>query len=711
MSHYVNIARDLDAPSIRPWNGTVLAGAGFACILASVSLGLVIQRDAQSVAHSTVRPLVPQVTMPRGAAHSAVLRAHHSQNESTLKVDNARNADRVYNVDSRSQERPGTQPQAPPQSPLRFWLTIPGIAIMAGCLMGYALARVLNTKTQAPCMAMATTAGSKEVPGWGFWNWAKSKEDVANKVNEQQGYDAKVYANYKPRKWTKRFPAIGVQRLRVRMGQSYEKRQKVFMDKLGELYPGAMLEMPFLAKATQVMNSYGFNKQNSIGLISVCRDELTRTLVEDFEDLWGPSFSSGSLAGMAFLGKTGMGAGMAHAPQDENGVERYIFICGPHISISETGEVGKVYRPGRENISCACGALIAMQSELQNQTLSVGLKTMDLELSMMKQQLAETLTYGDVPTLDQLTKKAQVLIKQQMENILDGMNLKGRTEYVFISGVQVHAPENATFFWPKDMYVQHLDGRRTEITVEEVQNADAKSLLHEIYEGDLSKVMFLAEHGDEMKVRQWVEDGGDINAMTSSGMSVLLTACRYGHKSLVKYLLENGANPNLTRDTGRSALQDAMELETTEIADNLKKAGAVLSRDAAELYMWRAAIEGNLRMVQRVIKYGPMGLANIENDDGETPLFVAVRHLHSNVARFLIAQGADTNHINNHGETVQQLAKTRNLTDLGLRGQTLTVNQLEVQKKLAETRELMKTMLERYDLMSAELKAIKDNME
>ena len=35
-----------------------------------------------------------------------------------------------------------------------------------------------------------------------------------------------------------------------------------------------MLETTFIAKATKLMNGYGFNKDNSIGLLSVCRDEV-----------------------------------------------------------------------------------------------------------------------------------------------------------------------------------------------------------------------------------------------------------------------------------------------------------------------------------------------------------------------------------------------------------------------------------------------------
>ena len=112
-------------------------------------------------------------------------------------------------------------------------------------------------------------------------------------------------------------------------------------------------------------------QDNAIAMISVCRDEFTREIVESLDEFWGQSFSMGSIAGMVNMGKTGMGAGMAHAPICPDGVERYVFVSAPHIAISEKGEIGKCYRPGRKQINVACGALLAMLGELQDGKLQV----------------------------------------------------------------------------------------------------------------------------------------------------------------------------------------------------------------------------------------------------------------------------------------------------------------------------------------------------
>ena len=101
--------------------------------------------------------------------------------------------------------------------------------------------------------------------------------------------------------------------------------------------------------------------------MSQCRDEITRPFVDAADQLWGHSFSISSLAGMVMCGKTGFAAGLSHAPQEglgEDGLEKYVFLVGPHIGICGDGEIGAVKREGRGPLSNACGAIMAFQGEL-----------------------------------------------------------------------------------------------------------------------------------------------------------------------------------------------------------------------------------------------------------------------------------------------------------------------------------------------------------
>jgi hypothetical protein len=75
---------------------------------------------------------------------------------------------------------------------------------------------------------------------------------------------------------------------------------------------------------------------------------------------------------------------LTHRPMRSRGsgglnVPRYIFWVAPHIGLTLEGEVGKVYRPGREAASSACGAMIAVHNELRSGRLNISLDPLDLE--------------------------------------------------------------------------------------------------------------------------------------------------------------------------------------------------------------------------------------------------------------------------------------------------------------------------------------------
>ena len=639
-----------NAPSPQ-WCTPVVVGCAISCVMASTLVLFSGTTNSNNVMHYTVGPSVtrvtklPQMTAPlasrAGSSHLETSKEHHNMVKYVPVHETSA---------SGSWARSSNQNQGP--SPLP-WLALPSMMAVFGYLMGRAFARKENPiKTEGDVALTPISSGKLPFST----SVAKERQFVGRVKALKSQPRGLVVAN------TKTAPTM---QLRHRIRPGYEEEQPIFMNKLNELFPGAMPETTFIAKATKLMNDYGFNKDNSIGLLSVCRDEVTRTLVEDFEELWGPSFSSGSLAGMAFLGKTGMGAGMAHAPQCEDGVERYIFLSAPHIAISVEGEVGKLYRAGRENISSACGALIAMQSELQNGRVGVQMNTMDMELTMMKQQLSEKIRYGYVPTLDELTKNAQQLIKSQMEGILSQMNLTGRTEYCFLSGVQIHGPDNADFFWPTDMYVVRLDGGRIDVDLKDLQNTNVSGLLQELEFADLAKLLFVIQKGDAKMVKRWVEEnGGDVNSVSAEGTTPLIVAARYGHYEIVRYLLAKGADASVKSKRGRTALQVAMEYGHEAVVNGLLTAGDVLDHEVAQFYLWRGVREGDLSLVKRALRCGPEGLINDVNTQGDRPVFASVRLNKMNVARWLIAFGADTTGIDMDGNNISDMATRRGIREL-----------------------------------------------
>jgi hypothetical protein len=178
-----------------------------------------------------------------------------------------------------------------------------------------------------------------------------------------------------------------------------------YADILETHFPRAVPDAVLIKHVTKVLSKHGFTPESCINLVSTCRDEICRPFTEQLDRVWGNSFNISSLAGFCFCGRTGFKAAMAHAPVVE-GIERYVFWVAPHIGLTLEGEVGKVYRPGREAASSACGAMIAVHNELKSGRLQVSLDPLDLEQSILKQQLVNSLHYGHVPSLVELTYRA-----------------------------------------------------------------------------------------------------------------------------------------------------------------------------------------------------------------------------------------------------------------------------------------------------------------
>ena len=93
---------------------------------------------------------------------------------------------------------------------------------------------------------------------------------------------------------------------------------------------------------------------------------------------------------------------MAHAPVVD-GKERYVFWVAPHTALSGDNVHGKVWRPGRSQESHACGALLAVQGQIKEGRIDVSMEPRDVEMSLLKQGVIKTLSYGHVPTLPELT--------------------------------------------------------------------------------------------------------------------------------------------------------------------------------------------------------------------------------------------------------------------------------------------------------------------
>jgi Limiting CO2-inducible proteins B/C beta carbonyic anhydrases len=235
-----------------------------------------------------------------------------------------------------------------------------------------------------------------------------------------------------------------------------------FEEVMKESFDHAIKEVDYVRKTYNILKDFGFNDDNSLASVCVCRDEISQTVRSLIKHTWGEAFNFSSLAGMFTAGKTGLTAAMHHAPQVE-GRERYVFYVVPHIAINEDGKSGFCKRRGIKDDSSACGALCLFLSELHQGKLIIRLDEEDIEESLLKRRLLREIPYGHLPDLIELTKMTRKVVQEDLEHIIDKVVDTSKSDYAVFTGIQIHAPD-ANYIWPADSYVV-MDGKKQELKI------------------------------------------------------------------------------------------------------------------------------------------------------------------------------------------------------------------------------------------------------
>ena len=91
----------------------------------------------------------------------------------------------------------------------------------------------------------------------------------------------------------------------------------------------------FMTWSEWALARVGFRPSNCLPVVAVCRDELMADFGRAVTDVWGQPFEAGSLAGLVFLGRTGVQAALGHVP-GEDGRHRFPCLCFPHSGSMRT---------------------------------------------------------------------------------------------------------------------------------------------------------------------------------------------------------------------------------------------------------------------------------------------------------------------------------------------------------------------------------------
>lgn len=134
------------------------------------------------------------------------------------------------------------------------------------------------------------------------------------------------------------------------------------------------------------------------------------------------------------------------------------------------------------------------------------------------------------------------------------------------------------------------------------------------------------------------------NQMDSNGETLLSVVARTGLRQTIIVLLAWGANPNLANSNGETPLFIVAREGQLEVVQILLQAKAnlnQLSEDQKTKLLMTAVHRNNLGFVQFFIERGAN--PNLQDSNGQTPLFVAAKNRRLDMTQVLLEQGADLN--------------------------------------------------------------------
>ncbi len=137
------------------------------------------------------------------------------------------------------------------------------------------------------------------------------------------------------------------------------------------------------------------------------------------------------------------------------------------------------------------------------------------------------------------------------------------------------------------------------------------------------------------------------------------TVVQSGKYKLVKKLIEHGANPNYRNQDGQTPVMAAAQKGNLDMLTYLINAKANLDAkdDLSRTVMMYAAVGGHIDTIKFLEEKG-LDIHQVDSE-GSTPLILAAQYEQTDAVVYLVAKGADINKQNNDGNTAFNLAAAK----------------------------------------------------
>lgn len=195
----------------------------------------------------------------------------------------------------------------------------------------------------------------------------------------------------------------------------------------------------------------------------------------------------------------------------------------------------------------------------------------------------------------------------------------------------------------------------------------------EIKETNEKQLMFAIKNLDKNMLKNFIEaDNSGVNCFDESGYTPLILACKSSFSDMVRVILENGGNPKISSNDGKTALHHAVDIGTLclqspggdesikacplSIPELLINAGAdINAKDKlGKTPLHYAVHNGLIGVASSLIKVGAD--VNAQDNDGNTPMHSFGKQMSAACVQVLLSQGAKLDIKNNAGLTPYEKA-------------------------------------------------------